>query len=225
MDPDHESMKRAAAEAAVEMVEDGMIVGIGTGSTAAYAITALGEAVEAGLEITGVPTSDAARYRAKTAGITISDLDMVDGIDLAIDGADQACEGTLIKGGGGAHTRERIVDAAADQFIAIVDERKVVDQLDAPIPLEVLPAARHLVQAAVDDLGGTATVRTSGSTDGPAYTERGMLLIDADMGMIEDASAVAKELDTLPGVIDHGLFIGLADSLLVGTPDGVEREW
>lgn len=225
MGTDYETMKRRAAEAATAAIEDGMVVGLGTGSTAAYAITALGEAVADGLEITGVPTSDAARQRARSANLPIADLDVVDRVDLAIDGADQACDGVLIKGGGGAHTRERLVDTAAHRFLVVVDERKVVDVLDEPVPLEVLPAARRTVQRVVDDLGGVATVRTSETTDGPTYTERGNLLLDADFEHIEAPRELAPSLANVPGIVDHGLFIDLADELLVGTATGVERPW
>ncbi len=222
MGTEYEEMKRRAAEAAVAAVDDGMVVGLGTGSTAAYAISALGDAVANGLDITGVPTSDASRHRANQAGIPLADLDIVD-IDLAIDGADQVCDGVLLKGGGGAHTRERLVDGAASRFIAIVDERKVVDVLDEAVPLEVLPAARRRVQTAIDDLGGTASIRSSTVTDGPAYTERGNLLLDADFGQLDGPRELAPSLAALPGVIDHGLFVDMADEVIVGTPTGVQR--
>lgn len=221
MGADYEAMKRRAAEAAVEEVTDNMVVGLGTGSTAAHAIDVLGHATEEGLTITGVPTSAASRQRALAAGIPLAELDEIDDIDVAIDGADQVADGTLIKGGGGAHTRERLVDAEADRFLVVVDERKVVDELDAAVPLEVLPPARRTVAAAIDDLGGTTTVRQSEVTDGPAYTERGNLLLDADFGQIDAPSELAESLTPIPGVVDHGLFVGLADELIVGTPAGV----
>lgn len=225
MGTDYETMKRRAAEAAASSVEDGMVVGLGTGSTAAYAISALGEAVEDGLDIIGVPTSDAARQRARSADIPVAELDMVDEVDIAIDGADQACDGVLIKGGGGAHTKERLVDTAAHRFIVVVDERKVVGYLDEAVALEVLPPARRTVQTAIDDLGGVATVRSSETTDGPAYTERGNLLLDADFGQIEAPRELARSLSSIPGILDHGLFVDIADALLVGTPTGVENRW
>lgn len=225
MSADYEAMKRRAAEVAAAEVEDGMVVGLGTGSTAAYAIAALGEAVADGLAITGVATSAASSRRARTAGIPTAALDEVDGVDVAIDGADQAADGTLIKGGGGAHTRERLVDAAAERFLVVVDERKVTDRLDAAVPLEVLPPASETVSGAVEDLGGTATVRTATVTDGPAYTERGNLLVDADFGPIAEPGDLAGALDGVPGVVDHGLFVDLADALVVGTATGVSWRW
>lgn len=222
METEYEEMKRRAAQAAVSAVDDGMVVGLGTGSTAAYAITALGDAVADGLDVTGVPTSDASRHRALQAGIPLAELDLVD-IDLAIDGADQVCDGVLIKGGGGAHTRERLVDGAASRFIAIVDERKVVDVLDEAVPLEVLPTARRQVRIAIDGLGGDASIRESTVTDGPAYTERGNLLLDADFGELDTPRELASSLAELPGVVDHGLFVDMVDELIIGTPTGVER--
>lgn len=225
MGADYEAMKRRAAEAAADEVEDGMVVGLGSGSTAAYAIAAIGDAVADGLSVTGVPTSAAARQRALDANIPVTDLDAVSTVDLAIDGADQACDGVLIKGGGGAHTRERLVDAAAGRFVVVVDERKVVERLDDAVPLEVLPSARRTVLAAVERLGGTPEIRTSEAIDGPAYTERGNLLVDAAFGEIDRPSELATALADTPGVVDHGLFVELADELVVGTPTGIERRW
>ncbi len=213
------AMKRRAAQRALEFVEPGMIVGLGSGSTAAAAIAALGETH--GDAIRGVPTSEAARERAVEAGIPVTDLASAPAVDLAIDGADQVAEGVLLKGGGGAHTNERLVAAAADTVVIVVDERKLADVLDASVPLEVLPAARSLVTTAIDDLGATPTIRPADATDGPAWTERGNLLVDADFGRIDDPTGLAERLKTLPGVVDHGIFVDLADHLVVGTKNGV----
>lgn len=216
-----ESMKRAAGEWAVDQVQDGMVVGLGTGSTAAYAIDALGRAVDAGLTMTGVPTSQAARQRALDAGIPVADLDAVEGVDMAIDGADQVADGELLKGGGGAHTRERLVDAIASTFIVVVDEGKLVDRLDVPVPVEVLPMATGTVADAIAALGGDPTLRLADRIDGPAYTERGNPLIDADFGRIGDPTALAAALSAIPGIVDHGIFVDEADVIAVGIPDGV----
>lgn len=215
---DVEAMKRRAAAWAVEQVDDGMVVGLGTGSTAAYAIEALGDA---DLAIRGIPTSIAAADRARAAGIALTSVAAVGRIDVAIDGADQIADRTLLKGGGGAHTTERIVDAAAERFIVVADERKEVDLLDRPVPLEVLSSARRTVIAEISALGGDTDVRSASALDGPAYTERGNLLVDANFGSIEDPDGLAATLWAIPGVVDHGLFLGEADSIAIGTPDGV----
>lgn len=217
----YESMKRRVATWAADEVEDGMVVGLGTGSTAAYAIAELGQSVDRGLDIEGIPTSWAARERALDAGIPLTELDVAGDIHLAIDGADQVADGVLIKGGGGAHTRERLVAAAADRFVVICDERKVVERLTESVPLEVLPAAVGTVRSTLDDLGATPTVRSSAAIDGPAYTERGNLLLDADFGALDDPSGLARRLEGIPGVVDHGLFVELADVIAIGTADGV----
>src|SRR6056297_2580876 len=139
-----DAAKRAAGEAAAEAVEDGMVVGLGTGSTAAHAIRALGRRVDAGLDITGVPTSFQSRELAREAGIPLTDLESAS-VDLAIDGADAVAGGDLIKGGGAAHAREKIVDASADRFLVVADQTKVAETLSHPVPVEVLSAARTTV--------------------------------------------------------------------------------
>lgn len=222
MGDEYASMKRRVARWAVEQVDDGMVVGLGTGSTTAFAIDELGKRVDAGLAIEGIPTSHASRDRAIDAGITMTSLDEVTTVDVAIDGADQVCDTVLLKGGGGAHTRERVIDASADRFIVVVDERKVSTKLDGHVALEVLPEAIPSVLSGIDTLGGKSTIRTSTTTDGPAYTERGNLLVDADFGVIERPETLANELWATPGVLDHGLFIGVADVIAIGKADGVE---
>ncbi len=218
---DVEAAKRRAAESAVKRVTDGMVVGLGTGSTAAYAIDALGRAVDSGVDVTGIPTSLGSRALARDAGVPLTALD-ADRPDLAIDGADQIVDGTLLKGGGGAHTREKLVDAAADRFLVVADERKVGSVLDAPVPLEVLPAARSTVATWVTTNGGTPTVRACDRKDGPVITDNGNVIIDADFGIIEDPNRLAAQLSEIPGLVDHGLFVGIADEIHVGTADGVE---
>lgn len=215
----HEAMKRRAARWAVEQLRDGMVVGLGTGSTAGLAIETIGEA---DLDVVGVPTSAAARSRAHGAGIPVADLEAVDRVDVAIDGADQVAGPDVLKGGGGAHVTERIVDAAAERFIVVVDERKLVDELSDPVPLEIISAARSPLESAVRELGGAVADRRCGAVDGPVHSERGNLLLDADFGSIDDPATLARRLAGLPGMVDHGLFIGLADEVAVGTADGVE---
>jgi ribose 5-phosphate isomerase A len=215
-----EQAKRRAGESAASEVDDGAVVGLGTGSTAAEAIRRLGERVDAGLDIEGIPTSYQARERAREAGIPLTTLDEAQP-DVAIDGADQVAAGQLIKGGGAAHAREKVVDSAADQFLVVVDPSKETDTLDAPVPVEVLPAARSTAADAIEELGGEATLRQATRKDGPVVTDNGNLVLDCDFGAIPDPGALAAELDGVPGVLAHGLFVGVADEIHVGTADGV----
>lgn len=215
----HEAMKRRVARRAVEEVRDGMVVGLGSGSTAGYAIEALGEA---DLDVSGVATSRAARSRAIAAGVPVVDLEAVDAVDIAIDGADQVAGDTVLKGGGGAHALERVVDDLAERLVVVVDERKPVARLDAPVPLEVLPEARGAVEARLERLGAEVADRRCAAVDGPVHSERGLILLDADVGPIDDPAALSATLAELPGVLDHGLFVGMADEVLVGTAAGVE---
>lgn len=223
-----DEQKRRAAESAADLVEDGMVVGLGTGSTAAHAIRALGRAVDAGLDIQGVPTSFQSRELAIEAGIPLVSLDEVDRVDLSIDGADQVLTdgpgraGTLVKGGGAAHAREKIVDAAADRFVVVADPSKLADALDYPVPVEVLPDAHTTVAAAVRELDGEPELRDATGKDGPIVTDNGNLVLDCDFGAIDDPGALAPALSTIPGVVEHGLFVGLADELHVGTDEGVD---
>ncbi|MDZ7849824.1 MAG: ribose-5-phosphate isomerase RpiA [Halodesulfurarchaeum sp.] len=214
--------KRLAGERAAAMVEDGDVVGLGTGSTAACAIEALGTAVSEGLDVRGIPTSYQSRALALDTGIPLTALDAVDGVDVAIDGADEVADGNLIKGGGAAHAREKIVDAAADRFVVVVDDTKEVETLAHPVPVEVVPNALPPVREAVADLGGEPTLRSAGQKDGPVITQHGNFVLDCDFGELEDPAGLATELSTLPGVLEHGLFVGLADEIVVGGPDGVQ---
>lgn len=213
--------KRRAGESAVDGVTDGVVVGLGTGSTAAYAIRELGRAVDAGLDVRGVPTSYQARSLALEVGIPVVGLDE-ERPDLAIDGADEVTAGALRKGGGAAHAREKVVAAAADRFLVVVDESKLSDAISGPIPLEVISAARQPVGAAVESLGGDSTLRAAEHKDGPIVTDNGNLVLDCDFGRIDDPATLAADLDRLPGVLEHGLFVGLSDEVHVGRSDGLE---
>jgi ribose 5-phosphate isomerase A len=220
-----DAAKRRAGEAAAEQVSDGMAVGLGTGSTAAHAIDALGEAVDAGLDIVGVPTSFASRQRAIEQGIPIAELDEVDGLDLAIDGADQivAESGDCIKGGGAAHTREKIVAAAAEELLIVVDPTKVAETLDHTVAIEVIPAARTGVEGAIEQLDGMPTLRQASEKDGPVVTDNGNLVVDADFGSIDDPAALAASLSGVPGVVEHGLFVGYTRAMYIGREDDVSE--
>ena len=230
-------MKRRAGESAAAAVTDGDVVGLGTGSTAAHAIRRLGERVDAGLDVRGVPTSFASRELATEEGIPCLDLPEAvgpdgPGIDVAVDGADQVATGgegsdapvsggALIKGGGAAHAREKLVDAAADRFLVVADPSKESPRLDRSVPVEVLPAGRTAVAAAVRDAGGEPTLRRAERKDGPVVTDNGNLVLDCAFGEITDPAALSGTLSAVPGVVEHGLFVGLADEIHVGTESGV----
>ncbi|GAB6879578.1 ribose 5-phosphate isomerase A [Halorubrum gandharaense] len=221
-----DAQKRRAGEAAAEEVADGDVVGLGTGSTAAHATRAIGRAVDDGLDVRGVPTSFASRELARECGIPLADLDEVvgpdaPGIDLAIDGADQVADGDLIKGGGAAHAREKLVDAAAERFVVVADPSKTAATLDRSVPVEVLPAARTVVAEAVRSTGGEPELRRAERKDGPVVTDNGNLVLDCAFGEIPEPGDLSATLADTPGVVEHGLFVGLADEIHVGTADGV----
>ena len=214
--------KQRAAESAAEAVEDGQVVGLGSGSTAQFALERLGDRVDEGLEITGVPTSFQAREIATSAGIELTTLEEVGGsLDIAIDGADQFAGADLIKGGGGAHAREKIVNTAADRLLIVVDSTKESDALDIPVPVEILSDARTTVARSVRELGGEPTLRLAERKAGPVVTDNGNIILDCDFGEIGDPRALAGDLASLPGVVEHGLFPGCADVIYMGTKTGV----
>lgn len=223
-----DSQKRRAAEYAAERVDDGDVVGLGTGTTAATAMWALGRRVDAGLDIRGIPTSHQSRAVARDAGIPLTTLEEATP-DIAVDGADQIAheaetgQPNLIKGGGAAHAREKLVDSAADRFVVVADSSKLADQLDRPVPIEVLPDAVPVVEAALSDLGGTPTLRAAERKDGPIVTDNGNLVVDCAFGPIDAPDELATELGALAGVVEHGLFVGMVDEVFVGTDDGVDR--
>lgn len=222
-----DASKRRAAESAADRVTDGELVGLGTGSTAAHAIRELGRRIDAGLEITGVPTSYASRETAQQAGIPLRPLADVGSVDTAIDGADQVVfdDGpTLVKGGGAAHAREKIVDAAADQFLVVVDRTKLAEELTHPVPVEILPDARTTVAREVRAAGGEPSIRSADRKDGPVITDNGNLVIDCAFGTVPDPRELQRTLDRIPGIVEHGLFMDLADAVHVGNSDGVTVE-
>lgn len=220
---DLEALKKAAAEKAMEYVRDGMVVGLGTGSTARLMIVALGERVRAGLSIRGVPTSLETAELAKSHGIPLLQTEDSWTIDVAIDGADQVdAQLNLIKGGGGALLQEKIVAAAARQFIAIVDHTKRVSVLGHPVPLpvEVEPFGWPSTARRIEELGGKTVLRESG---GHVFrTEGGHYILDFHVDRIEDPGSLEVRLNRIPGVVENGLFVGRTDLLIVGTPQGVE---
>lgn len=214
-------MKQQVGEAAAARVQSGTIVGLGTGSTTAYAIQALGDRLKSGelKDIKGVPTSFQASVLAKEYNIPLTTLDEVDHIDVAIDGADEVDpQKNLIKGGGAAHTREKIVDSLAAQFIVVVDSSKIVDRLGSTflLPVEVLPMAMTPVMKAIEKLGGKPELRMGVKKAGPVITDQGNLVIDVKFDRIDNPAELEKTLNNIPGVLENGLFVGVADLVLVG---------
>jgi ribose 5-phosphate isomerase A len=214
-------MKQEVGRAAASRVQSGTIVGLGTGSTTAFAIQFLGERLKSGelKDIKGVPTSFQASVLAKQYGIPLTTLDEIEKIDVAIDGADEVDPNkNLIKGGGAAHTREKIVDGLADLFIVVVDSSKLVERLGStfPLPLEVLPFAIAPVTRAVEKLGGQPELRMAVKKDGPVITDQGNMIIDVKFDAIDNPAELEKTLNNIPGVLDNGLFVNLADVILVG---------
>lgn len=213
-------MKQEVGRAAASRVQSGSIVGLGTGSTTAYAIQFIGERLQSGelTDIQGVPTSFQASVLAKQFGVPLTTLDEIDHIDVAIDGADEVDpQKNLIKGGGAAHTREKVVDSLAEQFIVVVDSSKLVDKLGTfPLPVEVLPMAVAPVTRAIARLGGTAELRMGVKKDGPVITDQGNMVLDCRFGAIADPAELEKTLNNIPGVLENGLFVGLTDLVLIG---------
>ncbi|WP_274651918.1 ribose-5-phosphate isomerase RpiA [Paenibacillus humicola] len=213
--------KRAAAEEAVRRIESGMTVGLGTGSTAVYAIRKIGEFVQGGLSIRAVATSVQSERLARELGIPISPFADIDGIDVTIDGADEV-DGAFnaIKGGGGALLREKIVAAASRTLILVVDESKVVRRLGAfPLPVEIVPFGKELTLAKLTELGGNPVVRLA--RDGSVYTtDNGNYIADCNFGSIGDPGRLTAQLNAIPGVVENGLFVGMASGVIVGRADG-----
>lgn len=218
--------KRAAARAAADEVRPHTKVGLGTGSTVAFALERLAERQrDEGLELVGVPTSEATARRAAELGIPLTTLEEAGRLDLTIDGADEVDPALhLVKGGGGALTREKIVAAASDRFLVIVDGTKLVPHLGATfrLPIEVLPFAWPVTARHVEELGLPSVLRT-GADGEPYRTDNGNFILDATLPPVEDLKALEAKLDTIPGVVECGLFLGMADRVYVGEADGATR--
>lgn len=214
-------MKQQVGIAAADRVQSGSIVGLGTGSTTAYAIQHLGDRLKAGTlkDIKGIPTSFQASVLAKQYGIPLTTLDEIDRIDIAIDGADEVDpQKNLIKGGGAAHTREKVVDSLAEQFIVVVDSSKLVDALGTTfaLPVEVLPMAIAPVTKALEKLGGKVELRMGVKKDGPVITDQGNMVLDVDFGAIANPVELESTLNNIPGVLENGLFVNVTDVVLIG---------
>jgi len=220
-----DAAKINAAMAALDYVREGMTVGLGTGSTAAHFVRLLGERVRQGLVVLGVPTSDATRSLAEASGVPLIDIERVTRIHVAVDGADEIDpDFNLIKGGGGALLREKIVAAAADMFVVIGDESKNVRTLGGfPLPIEVVPfgfslTARRVFEALRETgcRGHDVTLRSGAEPTLPFITDNGNVILDAAAKMIPDAYALAAALKRIPGVVEHGLFLDIARTVVIG---------
>jgi ribose 5-phosphate isomerase A len=220
--------KRQAAEHAIALVEDGMALGLGTGSTAAHFVDLIGQRVKQGLQVVCVPTSEATRAQAERLGIPLVDLDKQPSLDLTIDGADEIdSQLRLIKGGGGALLREKIVAVASGRMVVIADHSKRVATLGAfPLPVEVvrfgLAATRNLVEALAAKAGCTGGIALRLKPDGePFVSDSGHYILDCAFGRIAGPEALDAALKQVPGVVENGLFLDIADGAILGGPDGV----
>ena len=217
--------KRRAALEAVKHVKDGFVVGLGSGSTAAFAIREIGQLIkQKGIHVMGVPSSSQSYQLAVAYGVPLTTLDEHPVLDLDIDGADEVDrELNLIKGGGGALTREKVLASASKEVIIVADETKLVDKLGSTfkVPLEVLPFAMATATVAIERLGGNPLLRASKGKVGAAVTDNGNYLIDVDFGPIGNAKELNQQLKFIPGIVETGLFIGLTDRVYLGKKDGI----
>jgi ribose 5-phosphate isomerase A len=223
-----DDLKRQAAARALDHVRPGMRLGLGTGSTARHFVELLGERVRAGLNVIGVPTSEATRADAERVGVPLTTLEATPHLDITVDGADEIGPGlALIKGGGGALLREKIVAAASDRMIVIADESKVVPTLGAfPLPIEIVRfgegATTLAINKALQDLALPVRLTLRKSRDGHVFvTDEGHLILDAALGAIPDPQALATRLAAVPGVVEHGLFLGLAKTAIIAGASGI----
>lgn len=217
-----EQEKQAAAREAVRLVEPGSIVGLGSGSTATYAIRFVAERVRQGLEITAIPTSLKTKQLAEQLGIPLTTLEEHHQIDIDIDGADEIDPHlNLIKGGGGALLREKIIASASQRFVVVAESAKLVPCLGKfPLPVEVIAFAQPIVKTRIEALGAQVSLRQY-AYGNPYVTDEGHHILDCTFGRIEDPPALARKLHEIPGVVEHGLFIGMAELALVGKDGGV----
>jgi ribose 5-phosphate isomerase A len=222
-----EDAKKRAALEAVKHVREGYVVGLGSGTTIAYAIQEIGRKNRReGVQVLGVPTSHQALMLALNYGIPITTLDEHPKLDLAIDGADQVDgELNLIKGMGGALMREKVVASAAKQFVVVADETKLVEKLgiNQPVPVEVLPFALSTVVSRMEDLGGKAVLREGERKVGPVVTDNGNFILDVTFGAVDDLTKLDVAVKSIPGVLETGLFLGMVDVVYLGKQDGVVR--
>jgi ribose 5-phosphate isomerase A len=220
---EQDRLKMEAAQRALALVEPGMAVGLGSGSTATMWIRLLGEQVRnRGLKIRAIASSDDSEKLGRSYGIPFTNFEETKQLDLTVDGADEVAPGlALIKGGGGKLLREKIVASASKRFVVVVDESKVVEKLGRfPLPVEVIPMAEPLVSVELRSLGFTPTIRLN--KDGSQYiTDEGNLILDCSGLLIDDPTAMAEKLDSIVGVVEHGLFLGMAELVLIAGEGGV----
>ncbi len=217
-----EQLKKIAGEKAAERVKDGMIIGLGTGSTVKYTILKIGEMVKDGLEIIGIPTSRATEQLASRIGIPLGDINEYQEIDLTIDGADQVdSEMNLIKGGGGALLREKMVAYASRYEVIVVDERKICNVLGSfPLPVEIARFGYQRTMSALEKFGCRASLRYR--NEEIYVTDNGNYIVDCKFEEIRDPKTLEREIDEIPGVVEIGLFVNLVDEIIIGRKDGVE---
>ncbi|HWY68051.1 MAG TPA: ribose-5-phosphate isomerase RpiA [Terriglobales bacterium] len=222
MDMDKDLEKQAVARAALSFVENGQVVGLGSGSTSTYFIQFLADRVKAGLKIRGVPTSVRTQQLAEKCGIPLATLDQVEALDIDVDGADEFDpQLQLVKGGGGALLREKIIASASKKFVVLADSSKQVPILGKfPLPVEVIPFAETLLTQRISALGATVTLRKT--MDGTAYkTDEGHHILDCHFGRIPDPAKLARTLSDMPGIVEHGLFINMASVVLLAKGEQV----
>ncbi|OPY24964.1 MAG: Ribose-5-phosphate isomerase A [Methanobacterium sp. PtaU1.Bin242] len=218
------NLKKLVGHEAAKLVNDGDVVGLGTGSTTHYFIEKLGDRMKKEeIKIMGIPTSYQSFFLARKSGIPLTTLEEHD-LDLAVDGADEVDPHlNLIKGGGAAHTLEKIVDASADKFVVVVDESKMVEKLGVfPVPVEVIPQALRVVEEQVKKMRGVPKLRMAQRKDGPVITDNGNLVVDIEFGLIEQPGELEIRLNSIPGVVENGIFTEMADKVIVGTAKGVD---
>ena len=221
----NDSSKKNAGYKAAEYVEDGMVLGLGTGSTTHYFIEKVGLRIkEDNINVKAIPTSFQSFLIAKKWNIPITTLEEND-IDLAVDGADEVDKDfNLIKGGGAAHTKEKIIDYAAQTFIVIVDESKCVEKLgNFPVPIEVLPDASRMVIQTLKDMGAVCEIRMGQRKDGPVITDNCNFVVDAKFNEILSPAHLEIDLNSIPGVVENGIFSQMVDKVIIGTPEGTKE--
>jgi ribose 5-phosphate isomerase A len=220
-----ERRRRGGREAA-DVVDSGMTVGLGTGSTTAWAIAEVGRRVREGEleDVRGVATSLQSHELAKEADIPLVDLDQLEGVDVAIDGADRYDPEAphVVKGGGASHAREKVIDAMSERLVIATDDEKAQTPLSYPVPLSVMPASREVAAEWVRELGGEPQLRYGQAKDGPLFTANANLVFDCDFGAMDDIEGLAAELSAIPASQEHGLFVDMVDEIYIGADDGVE---
>ncbi|PTD93573.1 ribose 5-phosphate isomerase A [archaeon SCG-AAA382B04] len=222
--PGKDEFKKRVAEEACELIENEMVIGLGTGSTVGYLIEKIGEKINTqDLEVSAICSSYQTKERAIKNGIPLTSFEEIKKIDLTIDGADQVDKkANLIKGGGAAHFREKIIARYSEKFVCIVDETKTCEKLNNPVPVEVHPFAKKPVEKELQKIGAEVEIRKAQRKDGPIVTDNGNFILDCDFGTISDPSSLKQELNNFPGIIEHGLFINLAKTVFIANEEGIK---